>query len=292
MTSEVKHKDNFSNKSECELCTYGQHGIPGVHMLSHYVLTNSVLSLDWTHHKNSFEFFIATKGSFTFSTQTSTYKFSGGDVMLTFPDEFLVTEQHPVNTANLYCFQLDISDENKFLFLNPYAARTIISQLLEIPHHIVQTDSDQIFPLLRSAFGAIQQKNPLLSATYLQLFLQLIIFFSKEEQFRLSPDIGKSLDYILGHLEEEITLEELAGLSCLSCSQYKQKFKKQMGFSPRYFINQQKIEYAKTLLLEGMSVTDIAMLLNFSTSNYFSTVFKKYTALSPIDYVKKHQNDS
>ncbi|RGY01284.1 AraC family transcriptional regulator [Blautia sp. OF03-15BH] len=58
----------------------------------------------------------------------------------------------------------------------------------------------------------------------------------------------------------------------------------------RYFINQQKIEFSKTLLMEGMSVTDIAMLLNFNTSSYFSTVFKKFTALSPMDYLKKQQD--
>ncbi len=42
--------------------------------------------------------------------------------------------------------------------------------------------------------------------------------------------------------------------------------------------------------MEGMSVTDIAMLLNFNTSSYFSTVFKKFTALSPMDYLKKQQD--
>ena len=59
-----------------------------------------------------------------------------------------------------------------------------------------------------------------------------------------------------------------------------------MGISPRYYINQQKIEYSKMLLQDGMSVTDIAMLLNFNTSSYFSTVFKKYTLFSPLEYLK------
>lgn len=290
MNSKVKQTTSSPQK-EYAIWAYEQHRIPGVLTLSHYSLSNSVLSLDWTPRENSFEFFMATQGSVTLSTQTSTYKFSGGDIMLTFPNERLMPNRHPVTAVDLYCFQLNISDENNFLFLTPYAARAIISQLLEIPHHIIQTEAAQTSPLLKNAFHqAILQKNPLLAATYLQLFLQLLIFFSKEERFRLSPDIGRTLDYILEHIEENISLEDLAALSHLSCSQYKQKFKRQMGFSPRYFINQQKIEFSKTLLMEGMSVTDIAMLLNFNTSSYFSTVFKKFTALSPMDYLKKQQD--
>lgn len=81
----------------------------------------------------------------------------------------------------------------------------------------------------------------------------------------------------MDHITSEISLEELASIANLSCCQYKQKFKKQLGISPRHYINQQKIENAKILLMEGMSVTDVAMMLGFSTSGYFSTVFKKYT---------------
>lgn len=42
-----------------------------------------------------------------------------------------------------------------------------------------------------------------------------------------------------------------ASLCGLSDSQFKHKFKAQMGTSPRDFINLQKIEYAKALLLEN-----------------------------------------
>lgn len=280
----------FSSPQKYTIYPYKQHLIPGVRTLSHYSTINSVPSLECIHHEKSFEFFMAVQGSFTLSTQKSTYKFSGGDVMLTFPGEHLTSEQHPSTPVSLYAFQLDISDENNFLFLNSSAAHTMITQLLEIPYHIIQTDATQTVPLLKNAFQLTEsQENPLLAASYLQLFLLLLISYSKEEQFRLSPDIGKTLEYILNHIDENISLDDLANLSHLSCSQYKHKFKKQMGFSPRYFINQQKIEYSKTLLLEGMSVTDIAMLLNFNSSSYFSTVFKKYTTLSPQDYLKKER---
>ena len=250
-------------------------------------MKNAIPSLKWHFHENSFEFTVATKGTISFCTQTSTYKFSGGDVMVSFPNEVHGTNNIPITVGELYWFQLDVSDPKNFLFLNETAASDMIAKLQAIPHHVVNADAEEIHPLLKHAFDlARNEEDPVYIASYLQLFLQHIIASSHKEHFLLSPDIGRTLNYILDNITEALPLEELAFLANLSCSQYKQKFKKQLGISPRRYINQQKIEQAKIFLMEGMTVTDIAMLLGFTTSGYFSTVFKKYTLYTPMEYVK------
>ena len=138
---------------------------------------------------------------------------------------------------------------------------------------------------------ALEGADVQLISSLLQLFLHLMIMYSQQEPSQLSMDIIKVLDYILENITSELSLDHLASLANLSCSQFKQKFKKQLGIAPRHFINQQKIEYAKTLLLEGKSVTDTAMLLNFTTSSYFSTVFKKYTLYTPSEYLKMYRKE-
>lgn len=267
-----------------------QHHIPGVHAFARHTMKNAIPSLEWHYHENSFEFTIATKGTLNFCTRTSSYKFSGGDVFVSFPNEIHGTNNVPIALGEVYWFQLDISDEEHFLYLNRETAHYMIEQLNAIPHHVVQANAEQVSPLLKEGFRLTQMgEDPHIIAAYLQLFLYLVINSSHQEQFRLSPDIGKTLNYILDNITSEVSLEELASIANLSCSQYKQKFKKQMGISPRRFINQQKIEHAKILLQEGMSVTDIAMLLGFTTSSYFSTVFKKHTLCTPMEYVKSLQ---
>lgn len=267
-----------------------QHHIPGVHAFARHTMKNAIPSLEWHYHENSFEFTIATKGTLNFCTRTSSYKFSGGDVFVSFPNEIHGTNNVPIALGEVYWFQLDISDEEHFLYLNRETAHYMIEQLNAIPHHVVQANVEQVSPLLKEGFRLTQMgEDPHIIAAYLQLFLYLVINSSHQEQFRLSPDIGKTLNYILDNITSEVSLEELASIANLSCSQYKQKFKKQMGISPRRFINQQKIEHAKILLQEGMSVTDIAMLLGFTTSSYFSTVFKKHTLCTPMEYVKSLQ---
>lgn len=288
MFSAINWHDQYTLTKERIIYTQEQHHVPGVHALARHTMKDSIPSLKWHYHENSFEFTISTKGTFSFSTQTSSYRFSGGDVFIAFPDEIHGTNDIPVSVGEIYWFQLDVSNPKEFLFMNEDTAIHMIENLRALPHHVVQANAEEMRPLIQQAFYLAQRnEEPEFIASYLQLFLYLLIHSANNEKFALSPDIGRTLNYILDNITEELPLEELAALANLSCSQYKQKFKKQLGISPRHFINQQKIEHSKLLLLEGMSVTDIAMLLGFTTSSYFSTVFKKYTLYTPTEYLEK-----
>lgn len=290
MDSAINWHDPYTNTQKRVIYTQEQHHIPGVRSLAHHPTKDSIPSIKWHYHENAFEFVLSTKGILSFCTRTSSYKFSGGDVFIAFPNEVHSThstDDSPISPSDMYWFQLDISDPSNFLFMNEQAAQKMILNLKAIPHHVVKADAKEIQPLLIQAFDlASKGEEPEFIAACLQLFLHLLLSYSNREQFLLSPDIGRTLNYILDHISSEISLDELASIAHLSCSQYKQKFKKQLGVSPRYYINQQKIEQSKLLLLEGMSVTDVAMHLGFTTSGYFSTVFKKYTLYTPMEYIK------
>lgn len=293
MNHSAEWHDQYEHAKEHMVFTSEQHHIPGVRTFAYHLRSSATPSLDWHYHKNAFEFSIVTKGSVSFSTKTSSYDISSGDVFISFPNEIHGTDQIPFAVSKLYWFQLDISDENQFLFLSPAAARHMIDLLQSIPNHVVQTRSEETYPLIKTALALTEQgADPQHAATYLQLFLHILIRDSREALSRLSPDIDLAIRYIREHIADALSLEQLAEISQLSCSQFKQKFKKQFGISPRHFINQQKIEAAQSLLLAGMSVTETAMHLNFTTSSYFSTVFRKYTSYTPQEYKINKQKET
>jgi AraC-like DNA-binding protein len=79
-----------------------------------------------------------------------------------------------------------------------------------------------------------------------------------------------------------ISLAEEAGLSL---SRFKANFKAQMGLAPHEFILRCKVDAAKKLLLaDRRSVIGTAMELGFSSSQYFATVFKRFTHQTPIEF--------
>lgn len=108
----------------------------------------------------------------------------------------------------------------------------------------------------------------------------------------VSPDLQKALQYIDANLTSDMQLSDIARNCNMSISHFKTKFRMQLGITPLGYITLQKIERATKLLKCGTeSVTDIANYLNFSSSNYFSSVFKQYTGYSPSEFRRAKQFD-
>lgn len=89
-------------------------------------------------------------------------------------------------------------------------------------------------------------------------------------------------DYIEDNLTEPVSLTDLAAISGLSMTQFMRLFKVTFGVTPYRWTLQRKMDRAKLLLTqEGLSVTQAAYELNFSSSQHFSTIFRKLNGIAP-----------
>lgn len=109
------------------------------------------------------------------------------------------------------------------------------------------------------------------------------------EQNRISEKgklISQVQDYINQHLTERLSLNAVAELFFLSPGYLSTTFKKHCGMSFTEYINHQKVNLAKELLLkQEMKIYEIASLLGFENIYYFSKVFKKISGMSPSEFV-------
>ena len=96
-------------------------------------------------------------------------------------------------------------------------------------------------------------------------------------------------NYIFNHIFEQISIKDLADMVHLNPVYLSQLFKKETNKPLGKYIQDEKIKEAQKLLIQSEhSVTDICMLLHFSDESYFSSIFKKYTGLTPNQYRKIH----
>ena len=288
MESAINWKDTYFASKDRIVLTNNEVRVPGDRVLAHHLMNSSIAPLQAHYHEDCFEFTLIYDGSFIFQAQGQNYKASGSDIFIAYPNEVHSTNQFPLSHGEFYWLQLDCRTDKGFLFLEKPAADDLIQRLQNIRRHLVKLDTDEPFSYLRQAFQlAVNGVSPYLIAGYLVLFLNLLSNDSVRQQ-PVSKEIYQALNYIFDHIETDISMEQLAACSNLSVPQFKVKFKKEMGVSPRSFVNTQKIEVAKQLLLEGMSKTDVALQLGFNTSSYFAAVFKKYTFSTPSEYVKNN----
>lgn len=102
---------------------------------------------------------------------------------------------------------------------------------------------------------------------------------------KYSHAVQQCCDHISLHLEDEITLEELAKLTGYATYYLSKKFKKETGSIPADYIRRQRLARAAWLLrTTHEDVQTISERLQFGTQSYFSDSFRKEYGMTPTEY--------
>jgi AraC-like DNA-binding protein len=104
------------------------------------------------------------------------------------------------------------------------------------------------------------------------------------------PEIADIKAWVHSRLADPPTLGEMARRCNLSLSHFAEVFKRETGTTALEYITSARVEEAARRLRERPeeSVTRIAAELGFGSSQYFSTVFRRYVGYSPREW-KKHR---
>jgi AraC family transcriptional regulator len=106
-------------------------------------------------------------------------------------------------------------------------------------------------------------------------------FLANEED---REKIIKAREVLLQHIGDPLTIKELSRKVAINECYLKKGFKELFGTTIFDFYQSQRMEHARYLLYEkGLSVTEVAMLLGYSSISHFSTAFKKHTGLKPCE---------
>lgn len=96
--------------------------------------------------------------------------------------------------------------------------------------------------------------------------------------------ILKAREVLLEHIGEPITIKDLSRKVAINECYLKKGFKEIFGTTIFDFYQNQRMEHAKYLLYEkGLSVTEVSLMLGYSSISHFSTAFKKHTGIKPCE---------
>lgn len=118
-------------------------------------------------------------------------------------------------------------------------------------------------------------------------------YTNRMSQLRKKVSYSKAIllciDYIYNHINERITINELAEYTNLSTSHLSKLFKKEVGISISEYIREEKINTAQNLLnYSELSLIEIANYLGFASQSHFIQTFEKYIGVTPKKYRDKH----
>ena len=157
----------------------------------------------------------------------------------------------------------------------------------------------QIRSLLRSIEGELLEKGPEYAWAVRAELSRILLLLIRQLQYgaprfpdggaRHTEAVRDAVDYIRGHLTEELTLEEIARAARLSPNYFSTLFRQVSGQALWDYVTARRIERAMRLLeLDGgQTILDIATQCGFNNTANFNKMFKKHTGRTPSEY-RKH----
>ena len=97
--------------------------------------------------------------------------------------------------------------------------------------------------------------------------------------------LQRAIAYIQAHLEEDISLVEIATHLNMGQYRFSRWFKQSMGIPPYQYVLQQRVERAKRLLQkQELSLADIALECGFNSHSHLIRHFKNQVGMTPKQY--------
>ena len=153
--------------------------------------------------------------------------------------------------------------------------------------------NEESIPLTLSLFREVIEKlfrggieSPFENSSYTyRLLMQLLAEIGGSRAAAKDDYFIELRKFIKQNVFREILVEEMAEVMHLSCSHFNRIFNKEMGVSPRVYLEDLRLKLAVEMLFEKTTtVKETAACCGFYDSNYFCRVFKKRYGISPGRY--------
>lgn len=244
---------------------------------------------------NFWEIVYVMDGKVGVSADGHVYELSSGEIIFHKPMEFhkiwaLPPEKPHVFIVSFFADGSRMTEFENGVFKLSYTQKEYIEDLIRI---LRKHAKEKEFIFNTKSFLDTWQQDDVFSQiagnAMERFFLSLLVkntqmpMPEETKSAKIYQDVVRVLEE---HVEEWISVEEVARLCASSVSNIKKVFGKYSNHGIHKYFLKMKIIRAVHMLEEGASVQQISERLSFNNPNYFSMVFKRETGFSPIQYRK------
>ena len=213
------------------------------------------------------------------------------------------------NAIKDYCFsdgRVMRTYENELFYLpkgSSYKVKTIKSggcyainfdaELSDVPFSISFRNVEAVRRAFKSAEKIYKSRDDTRKLVAMRALYDIIILAEEEQNRAYVPDkkseiIAPAIEKIKENFfENGFSISSLAAMCNVSEAYFRRIFTEKYGISPKEYIINMRIDYAKQLLRSGqMSVSDTARACGYFEESHFSREFSKRVGVSPCEYKK------
>ena len=169
----------------------------------------------------------------------------------------------------------------------------LLSNLLNIIKHNELSEKELIGDYETIFKKLFNQKTTEGTLQWLKDVSLRIIEEMKDKTGKPKTLIQQIVEFVDTNYMNPISLKVISGKFNISAAYIGRLFKEETGTGFTKYLNNLRIEQAKILLASTPErANKIALEVGYSDSNYFYSIFKKYTGMSPSQYIKSITGDT
>lgn len=107
--------------------------------------------------------------------------------------------------------------------------------------------------------------------------------------FGVGNEISRAIDYLASHLNEQVTIDDMAEYVGMSRAVFHRRFKEATTMSPIQFVKSMRLNNAAMKIAEGTSVAEAAWDVGYQSASQFSREFKRMYGQSPRQWSQDQQ---
>lgn len=231
------------------------------------------------HYHDFYEIEIITDGEAVHYLNGKSYKIERGSAYILNPAAFHSYEI--IKPLKLFCINFDgsvIPEELFFKMATNGAGRTV---------NIKDDELNDVIKLCEILVRQCRKKDGGCSVKLCECVLDMILAKEESAEYHtaeLDAGMHKALIYLNSHFYESPSLASAAAEAGYHPNYFSEIFKKYFGESYSSRLNSLKVNYAKSLLSAGFSVSESCYRSGFRSLSSFLSVFKSKTGVSPKKY--------
>ncbi len=251
------------------------------------------------HIHSEFEIFSFLRGDVNYIVEQSVYQLEPGDILV-----FNSTELHYPT------FRTDAEFERIVIHFNPVLAQQLSTprtnllyrflsrpqgekNLIRLPDH-EQERFQELAAQLQQESQSNREGDDVLAVVHLA---ELLVLLDRGQQTamemgRLSSYVHDALTYINDMLPQPVSLVDVASALSVDRFYLDKIFKKEMGTSIYIYVLLKRLNLARVLLAQGVSVGEACAGAGFNDYSNFIRTFKKYTGTTPAAFARSAQFES
>lgn len=260
---------------------------------------NSTLEVEY-HNHDFYEIYYLVSGRVTYIIEGKSYRVKPGDILLVHNKELhrpIIESGEPYERIVIWV--------NPELLIKESVKNTDLTLCFESvslkKHNLLRPHSDMLINIQRSienleiscinkGYGSDILKNVYLIELIVNLNKAFLETYAdkSDEDIEFNEKIDKIIKYINDNLSSELSLDLLSSKFYISKYHLLREFKKYTGYTIHRYIQQKRLIMAKSLLKDGIQVTEVCIKSGFGDYSNFIRAFKKAFGLSPKKYYKVH----